>query len=373
MALLSPLFFEISEQNESEQTAQVARLLLRDLLNERAGIVQANAFEVTERQAGANNSVDIAPGGLFIPGTEAGTQGFYYVTNETVFNLEMAEPAHATLPRIDSVVVHVNDAFFSGSVYEGLFEWVPGTADGSPVPPDLDGLGFENYWKLADIEVPGNDNVVVDDEISDTRTDSTLTPPQGYASAVGGIGVATSGTLNTLFPSPRESQHVWLEDTKVLMVWDSAANEWEVSAQQHEVPSGSAFRTGTQSIPSATPTILQLNSTNWDNDGVVNLAANRMVVQTPGLYTVQAVASRDGGQDAIPVVGLSIFLNGVQQPGGQSGASTALFGIELAVTRTFNLNAGDFVQSAIFHAGLGGNRVFRNRDLTITFLSRPPT
>lgn len=366
----SCLFFEISEQNESEQTAQVARLLLRDLLNERAGIVQQDSMQVTERAAGANNSVDIAAGGLFIPGSESGTQGFYFVVNEAITNVEMGEPAHATLPRIDSVVIHVNDAFFSGSVYECPFEWVVGTADADPDPPDLDALGFENYWRLADIEVPADDNVVVDDEISDTRTDGSLTPPQGYASALGGIGVATSVTLNILFPNPREGQHVWLEDDKVVMVWSGADNDWLVVAQQHEVPMASALRTGSQSIPDGVVTVLQINSTSYDTDGLVSLGNDRMIVQTGGLYDFNSVMTRDAGFEGITAF-LNLEKNGVALPGSVVSSSNQLFGGSWMIQRQATMNPGDFIQVTTFH-GEGGSRVFRHREFNINFRSRLP-
>lgn len=366
----SCLFFEISEQSESEQTAQTARLLLRDLLNERAGIVQEDAFEVTERAAGANDSVDIAPGGLFIPGTESGVQGFYYFVNESITNLQMAEPANATLPRIDSIVAHVNDAFYSGSVYECVIEWVVGTEDADPDPPDLAALGYTNYWRLADIDIPANDNVVVDDEIIDERTDGTLTPAQSRAVAVSGIGVATSTTLNTLFPNPREGQHVWLEDDKTVVVWSSGDAAWVVAAQQHELPMASALRTGTQSIPTATLTVLQINSTTYDTDGIVSLANNRMVVQTPGLYDFNSVMTRDSGLDGVNAR-MSFRKNGTVIPGDVVAASNSLFGGSWVISRQAPMNAGDTIDVVMFHSG-SGNRVFRHREFNINFRSRLP-
>lgn len=366
----SCLFFEISEQSESEQTAQTARLMLRDLLNDRAGIVQEDAFEVVERSAGANNSVDVGPGGLFIPGTESGVQGFYYFVNETVTNIEMAEPANATLPRIDTIVAHVNDAFYSGSVYECVIEWVVGVEDADPDAPDLDALGYTNYWRLADIDIPANDNVVVDEEIIDKRTDGTLTPAQSRAVAVSGIGVATSATLNTLFSNPREGQHVWLEDDKVVVVWSSTDSAWLIAAQQHELPMASAFRTGTQSIPGATQTVLQINSTTYDTDGLVSLANNRMICQTPGLYDFQSIMTRDGDIDGVTAF-LSLRKNGTVIPGSAVGSSNPLFGGSWMISRQASLNAGDFVDVVMFHGG-SGNRIFRHREFNINFRSRLP-
>lgn len=372
--MASCLFFEISEQSESEQTAETARLLLRDLLNERAGIVQGTSMQVSERAAGANDSVDIAPGGLFLPGTESGTQGFYYIVNETVTNLQMAEPANATLPRVDTIVVYINDAFYSGSVYECVFEWVVGTADADPDPPDLDALGFENYWRLADIDVPADDNVVIDSEISDTRTLGSLTPAQGYATALGGVGVATSTTLNILFPNPREGQHVWLEDDKTVVLWSGADNDWLPAAQQHEVPTASAFRTGSQTIPDTTVTVFQINTTNYDNDGMVSLASNRFIAQTAGIYYVESAMTRDAGFDSIPLVSLSLRKNGVQLPGiNDTRESTTIFGGSWQVSTSLEMNVGDFVDAIVFHTGSSASRLFRHRQFNMTYQARIPT
>lgn len=371
MALLSPLFFQ--NQDPSEQNADVARLFIRDVFNESAGIIQEDAFVVSERGAGANDSVDVGPGGLIIPGTESGVQGFYYFVNDSTVNVTMADPAHSTLPRIDTIVVYAGDSFYSGTDDNGFIEYVTGTADSDPDPPDLDALGYENYWRLADIDVPAADDVIADSEITDTRTDGTLTPAQGRANATGGIGIASSATRDILYPNPRDGQHVWLTDDVVLQVWDAGSASWLVVAQESEVPAASGFRTGTQSVPDATVTVAEINTVNWDNDGAISLVNNRFIAQTPGLYAIQSRITRDGGLTALNTVSLALRKNGIQIPGIEDvHASTNLFGGSWASSTIINLDVGDFFDAVIFQSS-GGSRIFRHRDISFTFQARLPS
>lgn len=234
MAIKQPLF----EQNDTtDQSADIARLFIRDMLNERSGKIQESAFEVRQRGAGANNSVDVQPGGFVIPGTESGSQGYYYVVNDAVVNIPMSTGAHGSLPRIDSVLIDVRDSIYSGSFNDARITYQAGTAAASPVQPDLTALGYKNYYRLANISVPANDNTITTVEITDTRTTR--------ASAVGGTITCTSSTRPSL---PRPGQQIWEMDTSKLLVnrGTAASPNWlttgtNIVAQQKVTASGSTF------------------------------------------------------------------------------------------------------------------------------------
>jgi hypothetical protein len=221
MVVRQPLF----ESNDTtDQTAEIFRLLFRDFLNGRAGILSDTAFEIRQRSAGADASVDVKSGSLMLTGTESANQGFYHVVNDKDLNLSRPQPPNTTLSRIDTIVVRVRDSVFAsgqgpdGEIFDdGILEWVAGTpVSGTPIPPDLDALGYENYYKLANVSVPaGSPNTpTTSSNITDLRSSSSVTA-QNRAVGVGGIAVCTSTTRPA---SPRHGQAIWQEDTKELVI-----------------------------------------------------------------------------------------------------------------------------------------------------------
>lgn len=216
MALRQPLF----QQNDTtDQQADIGRLLIRDLVNLRGGIVQENAMQVVQRGAGANNSVDVGSGTIIVPGTESGLQGYYHVHNDATVNVA-GVAAHGSLPRIDTVVLKVRDSFYSGGNNDAQLLVVSGTAASSPARPDLDALSHENYYRLADISVPANDNTIVTGDITDLRTSSTITPAQGRAVAVGASIPCTSSTRPS---GPRVGQEIYEINTGFKQLWNGSA------------------------------------------------------------------------------------------------------------------------------------------------------
>lgn len=212
MALKQPLY----QQNDTtDQAADVVRLFQRDMTNERPGILQANAMRISQRGAGANNSVDIAAGAILVPGTSVTNQGYYHVINDATVNLPMSTPAHGSLPRIDTVIVAVRDQFYTGANNDAQFVYVAGTAAASPAAPDIAAAGHNNYWRLANISVPANDNTIVTADITDLRTSPTIIPAQGYATAVGGCQPCTSSSRPA---TPRTGQLIYETDTRRVMV-----------------------------------------------------------------------------------------------------------------------------------------------------------
>lgn len=217
MVVKQPLF----EQNDTtDQSADVFRFWLKDMVNERPGIMQETAFEVIQRGAGANNSVDVRAGGIIVPGTESGVQGYYYAANDAVVNVPMSTAAHATLPRIDTVLVRIRDSFYTTASNDAEIVYQAGTAASSPVPPNLDSLGYENYWRLADISVPANDNTIITSDITDQRTSTSITPAQGRAVGLGGVIPCTSTTRPSL---PRKGQFIWESNTRRILINEGTA------------------------------------------------------------------------------------------------------------------------------------------------------
>jgi hypothetical protein len=154
-------------------------------------------------------SVLVGPGVAAIPGNESNTQGVYFVCNDAAATLSITA-AHATLPRIDIVVINVRDSVYSGASNDSQLQVIAGTPNSSPVAPTAP----SNSITLASIAVGAAVTSIVNGNITDSRF---------YMSAVGGImkvrnAAARPGTL-----SIGESQMVWTADDNKLYIWDGAA------------------------------------------------------------------------------------------------------------------------------------------------------
>lgn len=218
MTVLQPLF---QENDISDQSARIFRLLFRDIVEERPGILKSTAFQVTQRAAGANPSVDVKAGSLLVPNSEGVNQGYYHIVNDNDINVPRPAPPSTTLNRLDLIIVRVRDsAFPSGQVGEDLFndasvEWVTGTpTSGTPIAPDLDALGYENYYKLANVTVPAGSPTTPTTTANITDVRTTISN-QNNAVGIGGITICTSTTRPA---APRHGQLIWEEDTKRLVL-----------------------------------------------------------------------------------------------------------------------------------------------------------
>lgn len=133
----------------------------------------ADAFAVTQRGAGANMSVDVAPGDIHVPINDYG----YWGWNDDVENVTIAA-ADVSNPRRDLIVAYVDlsvvDDTLSNNPGALVVEAVSGTPAGSPVDPDNTAIetaiGASNpYIVLARVQLPASATTVVDAYITDLR------------------------------------------------------------------------------------------------------------------------------------------------------------------------------------------------------------
>lgn len=130
MALLTPTWLQ-----NGTYTARLDRIFSDVLLTE--GVIRpgAGALLVTQRGAGANNSVDIAAGYAVITGDDTADQGNYLIRNDATVNLA-ATAAPVSNSRIDLVCVRINDPAAGGPPGDNAtFVYITGVAAVSPVPP----------------------------------------------------------------------------------------------------------------------------------------------------------------------------------------------------------------------------------------------
>jgi len=179
-------------------------------LRARGGVHQGFGTEFAVTQAGSPNmTVLVGSGACSIPGSESSTQGNYFAVNDAQVTLSIAA-AHATLARIDIVVVNVRDAQYSGASNDVQLQVITGTPASSPAVP----AAPANSITVAQVAVAANDTAITNGEITDTRI---------YMAALGGQIRARSDATRPGSTEISAGQRVWSMDVGREYIWDGAA------------------------------------------------------------------------------------------------------------------------------------------------------
>jgi hypothetical protein len=154
------------------------------------GIIGTSSLAVT--QAGTPGmAVQVATGWGAIVGDFTTNMGVYQFYNDAATQLSITA-ANPTNPRIDRVVVTVNDSYYTGATNNVTFTVVAGTPAGSPTAPATP----TNSISLATIAVAAGATSILNANITDTRVSVTTNLPVGDLTEVqGGTGITvTNGT-----------------------------------------------------------------------------------------------------------------------------------------------------------------------------------
>ena len=144
--------------------AENDRLTTTGILWKSQGVADDGAMVVSQSGTPAM-TVSITSGHALIEGTQTSNQGFYIAYNDAATTVAIAT-ASPTLPRIDRIVVTVQDSYYGGTANnQVIFQSLTGTPNASPVPPATP----DNSISLALIEVAANQTTVVNGNITDTR------------------------------------------------------------------------------------------------------------------------------------------------------------------------------------------------------------
>jgi hypothetical protein len=127
------------------------------------GIIGSSSLAVTQNSP-AGMSVIVASGWSAIVGTTQANMGAYVVFNDAN-NVLTVTTANPTNPRIDRVVVTVQDAYYTGAFNDVIFQVIAGTPAGSPVAPATPA----NSISLATIAVGAGVTSILNANITDTR------------------------------------------------------------------------------------------------------------------------------------------------------------------------------------------------------------
>ncbi len=149
-------------------SARLDRIFTDVLFSEGVMQVGAGQLLVSQRGAGADNSVDIAAGYACITGDDTADQGKYLVRNRATVNLA-ATAAPVANSRIDLVCLRINDTAAGGPAgNNATFTYVTGVAAASPTPPATPTSAIA----LARVLRTVGDTTVVTANITDVRPQS---------------------------------------------------------------------------------------------------------------------------------------------------------------------------------------------------------
>jgi hypothetical protein len=158
------------------------------------GIIKSTSLAVTQNSP-VGMSVIIASGWCAIVGTTQANMGTYVGYNDaaTVVAITTANP---TNPRIDLICATVNDAYYTGSTNNVVFQVIAGTPAATPVAPSLPA----NSISLATVDVAAGALSIVTGNITDTRVLVTTNIPEtGDITAVtAGTGLSGGGTSGSV-------------------------------------------------------------------------------------------------------------------------------------------------------------------------------
>jgi hypothetical protein len=130
---------------------------------------ETGALKVGPRAAGANMSVDVAPGPCAILGDDAAGQGMYVQPSTAVENLPIGA-APGSDSRIDLVVARIRDADVTGGVSsDWVLEVIPGAVAVAPVEPALPPSAI----RLAAVTIAAGTVSIDAAKITDRRTAAT--------------------------------------------------------------------------------------------------------------------------------------------------------------------------------------------------------
>lgn len=184
MALTTPEYLQTKQYSALRD-----RLVLEHGGQIQPGVWDAGDFKVTQRAAGTIMAVDVAAGFALVDANNSGNNGLYHVTNDAFVTVPITT-AHATLPRVDQVVITVNDSVHGGASSDTP---VLTTIDGTPTSgATLDNRNGAiptlpaNTLRIADVLVGAGVTSITNTNIRDRRPWA-----RGYFWA--GKGTATSG------------------------------------------------------------------------------------------------------------------------------------------------------------------------------------
>lgn len=280
-----------------------------------SGVVQNGDYLVTAKASQPPMGVTVAAGAAWVRATTGTRNGAYHVINDGPVDLTLTA-ANATNPRVDRIVLTVNDsADLSSATDTPALAVVDGTATAGATLANLTGVAAQpaNSLTLAYVLVGAAATSVTAANVGN------LADPYGTAQ---GIAAASGGV-------------------------QGGPPAYATGRPQNLVPAASLFHSTTQSIGNNSATALNFDSERYDTDSGHSTSTNtsRYTVTDPGVYqlgaAVEFAANTTGDRR------LALRLNGSTIIGEQATRATAAGVCRLAISRSWRLAAGAYVEAVV--------------------------
>jgi hypothetical protein len=274
------------------------------------GIVNPTDLQITQN-GGGNMSVNVSSGWAAIVGTTQVNMGTYMAYNDASTNLTITT-ASPSNPRIDLVVITINDAYYTGSLNNVSFQVIAGTPAASPTVPATPA----NSLALGQIAVGTSVTSILTANITNygvqatgpfgnvtttgtqTLTNKTLnlTPTAGTSATTGVLNVGTNSFSDTGLLATFQSSIAGYNQVTVQNTSNNAAASAELIVYNDQ---------GTASTNYAS---MGINSSTYTGTGALNAAgagfyatgSTDMAIGTFGANSLHIVTN-SGATDAMTV------------------------------------------------------------------------
>lgn len=231
-------------------------------------VVNASAFKVSQRGAGANFSVDVASGKAVVTGDDGTNQRKYVViSNGTVNVVTPSAPGSGT--RVHRIIIRIRDKQVIGSgTYDWTIELLEDTGSGTPAQPN-------SAITLALVSIAAAQASVLNANITDSRPPAQGYGPAGSAIARGRRITSSSTTTTTVGVLRFDAVQVW------------AGHTYRVALGGSTVPASTVANDGVQFVLRFTTdgTTATTASTIVPGGAAAAFVGSTTIVQTLGLST----------------------------------------------------------------------------------------
>lgn len=349
MALRTPP----SYLQQGSHTAENDRLGQQALVTT-SGIIGTGSLAVSQSATPAL-SISVAQGWAGVVGTTQSNMGTYIATNDAAQTLTISTP-DATNPRIDRVVLTINDAYYTGVLNNVTFTVLTGTPAGSPVAPTLPA----NSISLATIAVAANASTIVNANITDTRVyASSNLIAHGFSLSAGTATRApitlTAGpalTTQTAGSLEYDGTVAYFTPSTGAANTNNGGRGTIATSHIYQLTSAKSLTGGLTSLQVGFGQIYLANSTTYDVDGILrfqytvgtpNVALNLQITSLGSVNAMNLLIDSMNNTTGFTTAGTmsSAMLTALNTNIGVStGASAATFYVTVRVRGTMRVSTG---------------------------------